>query len=215
MASIVLKPEESVLYPAPYEEDAVFPVVITTKRVIQTIVDKKQDKRVEMEIEKITFVGRAQKRPRLVPGLALFFLGFPLVLLGAYWWYSVNGMPSFEEQPPSMENSEMEDPMSVRIKAIIAAAAGVLLCGGGFLLGKKQNHTVVCKAGKRALKLPVADKQAQTQVVMTLQSSVSSAKATTKAAAQVAAAQAAAAAAVAAATAAPAGPKPGATPAKK
>ncbi len=212
MGSIALKPDETVFYPAPYVEDEVYPVVITTKRVLQTLNDKKQDKRVEMEVEKITFVGRSQKRPRLVIGIGMVFIGLPLVLLGAYWWYTVHGMPTFDEQPPSMENSDMEDPFTVRIKAVAVAAAGALLCIGGYLLGKKQTFAVICRGGKRALKLPVADKQQQTQVVMTLQGAVSSAKATTKATAAAAAAQAQQAAALAAVAPPPA---KGAPPAKK
>ena len=213
MGSIVLKPDETVFYPAPFVEDEVYPVVITTKRVLQTIVDKKQDKRVEMDVEKVTFVGRSQKRPRLVIGIGMIFIGLPLVILGAYWWYTVHGMPTFDEQPPSMENSDMEDPMTVRIKAVAVAAAGAILCIGGFLLGKKQTFAVVCRGPKRNMRLPVADKQQQTQLVMTLQAAMSSAKSQNKAAAAQAAAQAANAAAMAAATAPP--PAKGAPPAKK
>jgi hypothetical protein len=198
-----LKPTEQVFYPAPLNEDEINPVIITSKRLIQF---SPQGKPTEVEIGKLNYVGKASKRPLLFVGLVLLGIGLPGLIYGLYLWISVHGMPTFEEQPPPPDQAETaEDPFKVRVMAVIFGAVGLLFCAGGVLAGKKQRFTVVAKAEKKKpFRLPVKDKQAQTQVMMTLQSAMASAKTQEKAAAASKAAAAAAAAAAAPPAKAPA-----------
>jgi hypothetical protein len=172
MAMVELKQGETVLFPAPYEEDKVVPLIVTTLRVLQFTKDQRQ----ELDAKKITFLGRQSSRPLIF--LALFFIltGLPVVGYGAYLYLSVRGMPSFAEQPPTEENPDFEDPGTVRIKAAIFGVIGLLWMAAGVLCGKRQRHVVVCRAGKQVMKLIVKDKIQQTQVLMTLQSTMQTAK---------------------------------------
>ncbi len=172
MGMLELKPGETVLFPAPYEEDQVVPLIVTTLRVLQFTKDKRQ----ELDAKKITFLGRQSNRPLIF--LALFFVltGLPVVGYGAYLYLSVHGMPSFSDQPPAEENPEFEDPGMVRIKGAVIAVLGAIWVAVGLLCGKRQRHVVICRAGKQIMKLVVKDKIAQTQVLMTLQATMASAK---------------------------------------
>lgn len=193
MGVIALKPDETVLFPAPFQEDEVYPVVITTNRVVR--IDAKAQKH-EIETSRITFVGKASKRPFLLPGIALVFLGLPAVIFGIYLWVSVLGLKGFEEgeEAPVNEAGEtITNPDYTRIYAIASAAGGLLFMAGGALLIRKQRFFVTAQAGKGAVfRLPVADKMAQTQVMMMIQGAITSQKAQAKAQAQAQAAMAAA-----------------------
>jgi hypothetical protein len=173
MGMLELKQGETVLFPAPYEEDKFVPVIVTTLRVLQFT---KGDKRQELDATKITFLGRQSSRPLIF--IAVFFLltGLPVVGYGAYLYLSVRGMPSFSEQPPAEENPEFEDPGMVRIKGAVIAALGLLWMAAGVLCAKKQRHVVICRAGRQIMKLEVKDKIQQTQVLMTLQATLQTAK---------------------------------------
>ncbi len=173
MGMVDLRPQESVFYPAPYVEDEIVPLIITNQRVIVL-----GNNRHELEAKKITFVGRQSSRPLLFLGLFFLLTALPVVGYGAYLWFSVRGMPTFEEQKPAEDVPEFEDPGRVRLKAAVLMLAGVLWGGAGLLLCKKQRHVVVCRADKRVLKLRVKDKTAQTQVMMTVQAVLTTTKGT-------------------------------------
>lgn len=171
MGMIALRPQEQVLFPAPYVEDEVVPLIITSQRVVQ------MGERGPLEVEagKISFLGRHSNRPFIFLGLFFFFIGLPLVGVGGYLWLSVRGMPGFKEQPPDPD-VVIEDPDTVRLEAIACGVGGILLAAIGLLCAKRQRHAVMCRAGKRVLKLKVKDKNAQTQVLMTVQAVVSTLK---------------------------------------
>jgi hypothetical protein len=174
MGMVELRSMETVLYPAPYVEDEVVPLLVTNQRVIVF-----GQQRHELEAKKITFVGRQSTRPLLFLGLFFLLTGLPVIGYGAYLWISVRGMATFEEQKPAEDMPEFEDPGRVRLKAIGIAVAGILWGGVGFLCARKQRHVVVCRADKRVLKLRVRDKTAQTQVMMTVQAALGGAKTAT------------------------------------
>lgn len=172
MGMIELRPQENVFFPAPYVEDEPAPLVITSQRVIQFVGDRRQ----ELEASTISFVGRSSLRPLIFLGLFFILTGLPLAGYGAYLWYSVRGMPTFEERPPEEENPDFEDPAITRYKAIGLGAAGLVWAALGVLMAKKQRHQVVCRGGRRLMKIVVKNKTEQTQVMMTLQAMLSAAK---------------------------------------
>jgi len=173
MGMLELHSGENVLFPTPYEEDKVVPLILTNLRVVQFTGDKRQ----EVDARKISFLGRSSRRPLIFFAIFFILTGLPVVGYGAYLYLSVRGMPSFSEQPPAEENPEFEDPGTVRIKAAAFAVAGAIWVALGLLCAKRQKHVVLCRADRRLMKIPVKDKQEQTQVLMTLQACVSGAKA--------------------------------------
>lgn len=176
---VELRPQESVFFPAPYDENEYTPLIITSQRVLQM----EGDKRREMDGGKITFVGRSSSRPLIFFGLFFLLCGLPVAGYGVYLWISVLGMPTFEEKPPSVEDPGFEDPGKVRIWAIVFAAIGIVLIAIGLLLAKRKRHLVVVRGEKKVMKLKVKDKTAQQQVMMTIQAMMNAAKATAQAAA--------------------------------
>jgi hypothetical protein len=171
---VELRPQESVFYPAPYDENEYTPLIITSQRVLSM----EGDKRREMDAGKVTFVGRASSRPLIFFGVFFLLCGLPVLGYGAYLWLSVRGMPTFEEKPPSAgDDPGFEDPAKVRIEAIIFAVVGIILLALGVLLGKRQRHVVVVRGDKKVMKLRVKDKIVQQQVMMTVQAMMNSAKA--------------------------------------
>lgn len=180
MGILALRSQEQVLFPAPYVEDEVVPLIITSQRVVQM----GEKGPVELEAGKITFLGRHSNRPFIFLGLFFLFLGLPLLGFGGYLWLSVRGYPGFKEKPPDANvASELVDPDTTRLQAIACGVGGLLLGAIGLLCAKRQRHAVMCRAGKRVLKLKVKDKNAQTQVLMTVQAIVNTFKAQEKQAA--------------------------------
>lgn len=171
MGMIALKPQEQVFFPAPYVEDEVAPLIITNQRVVQMGDSGPQ----EVDAGKITFLGRHSVRPLLFLGLFFVFCGLPVVGYGGYLWLSVRGMPGFKDQPPD-PSVQIEDPDTIRLEAIAAGVGGLVLMALGALCVKRRRHMVICRAGKRVLKLKVKDKNVQTQVLMTVQAVVNSVK---------------------------------------
>jgi hypothetical protein len=170
---VELRPQETVFFPAPYDENEYAPLIITSQRVLQM----EGDKRREIDGGKISFVGRSSTRPLIFIGLFFVLSGLPMAGYGAYLWISVLGMPTFEEKPPSVEDPGFEDPGKVRITAIIFAAIGLVLIAIGLLLAKRKRHIVIVRGDKKVLKLKVKDKTAQQQVMMTVQAMMQAAKA--------------------------------------
>ncbi|HZQ00116.1 MAG TPA: hypothetical protein VFB13_11290 [Reyranella sp.] len=179
MGMVELRPQESVFFPAPYDENEYTPLIITSQRVLQM----EGDKRREMDGGKIGFVGRSSTRPLIFFGLFFLLCGLPVLGYGAYLWISVLGMPTFEEKPPSVEDPGFEDPGKVRIWAIVLAAIGIVLLAIGLLLAKRKRHLVIVRGEKKVMKLKVKDKTAQQQVMMTIQAMMNAAKASAQAAA--------------------------------
>lgn len=172
MGMLELKPQEAVLFPTPYVEDEVAPIVVTNQRVVAMA----KDQRRELDAKKITFVGRQTSRPLLFIGLFFALTALPLVGWAGWQWLQVKGMPSFEEQPPAEEHPDYEDPGAVRLRALLEGVGGaVALIVGAFLVTRKR-HVVVCRADKRVLKLRVPDKTVQMQVMMTVQAALQTAK---------------------------------------
>jgi len=124
-----IRPGETVLFPAPYEEDKVIPLIVTTQRVVQMTGDKRQ----ELDARKITFLGRQSLRPLIFLGIFFVLVGLPIAGYGAYLYWSVHDMPSFSEQPPAEENPEFEDPGMVRWKALGFGVCGAILAAVGLL----------------------------------------------------------------------------------
>jgi hypothetical protein len=173
MGVLEMRPQETVFYPAPYDETVVAPVVITNQRVIVM----GREGRHELDAKKITFIGRASSRPLIFLGLFFLLSGLPVVGYGAYLWWTVHGMPTFEEQKPAEDMPSFEDPGVVRWKAIGFFVAGAVCLLLGLVLAARQRHVVVCRADKRVLKLRVKDKTTQNQVMMTVQSVLNAVKA--------------------------------------
>jgi hypothetical protein len=172
MGMVELRPQESVLFPAPYDENAYTPLVITNQRILQL----EGDKRRELDAPKVTFVGRASTRPLIFLGLFFLLCGLPAIGYGGYRWLSVRGMPTFEEKPPALDEPGFEDPGKVRIEAIVYAAVGLGLAALGWFLAKRRRHVVVVRGERKVLKLRVKDKTMQQQVMMTVQAMVNAAK---------------------------------------
>jgi hypothetical protein len=171
---VELRPQETVFYPTPYVEDEVVPLVITNQRIIQM---SKAGTRHEMDAGKVTFVGRTSARPLIFLGLFFLLSGLPVVGYGVYLWLSVQGMPTFAEKPPSVENPDYEDPGTVRLTAIAFAVVGAILVVIGLLCGKRKRFTVVCRGERKVMKMHVKDSIQQMQVMMTVQAMMSAHKA--------------------------------------
>jgi hypothetical protein len=172
MGMVELRPQEMVFFPAPYDENAYTPIIITNQRVLQMGGEKRR----EIEADKVSFVGRSSSRPLIFFGLFFILCGLPVAGYAGYLWLTVRGMPSFEDKPPEVEDPGFEDPGKVRIEAIIFAVVGIILAAVGLLLAKRQRHVVVVRGEKKVLKLRVKDKTAQQQVMMTVQAMMNAAK---------------------------------------
>ncbi len=170
---IELKKGENVFFPAPYVPSEPALIVVTDKRVVYFGKDGRQ----EIDVEKVGFTGRLSGRPFLPLCIFLVIFGLPLLLWGAYLWYSVKDMKTFAEAPPITEEVDYEDPAITRYKAIALGVVGGALVGGAYLLIKKKKYEVVVRAGNDMMKIVVPDEMKQTQVIMTVQASQKSAKA--------------------------------------
>jgi hypothetical protein len=181
---------EMVLFPTPYAEEELNPLVVTTQRVIQVNKEKKS----QLEVGKITFVGKTHVRPFLLIGVFLIVAALPVFGWAAWNFWKIHDVPSFTEQPPDVEDPGYMDPGIERIVWIAVGAAALAVAAGGVLLGRKKHFFVLCRGGKkRVMRLRVQDPTQQTVVMMTLQGVIQSAK-TQEAAAKANAAAAAAAA---------------------
>ncbi len=170
---IELKKGENVFYPAPYVPSEPALIVVTDKRVVYFGKEGRQ----EVDVAKVTFTGRLSGRPFLPLCIGLVICGLPLLLWGAYLWYSVKDLKTFAESPPITEAVDYEDPAITRYKAIALGVVGGALVGGAYLLIKKKRYEVVVRAGTDMVKIVVPDEMKQTQVLMTVQASKKSAMA--------------------------------------
>jgi hypothetical protein len=181
MGVVNLKADEQVMFPAPYEEGAVYPVIVTTQRVL-SMPDKGPQR--EVATSEISFVGRLTKRPLLFPGLALLLIGLPLLIWGLIELYNTKDLSSEDGDAIVAESDTVESTTHKRIVAGGLGVLGLLFGAGGVFMASRQKFSVQVRAGKKQLKLPVEDKMAQTQLLMTTQAAVNGAKAQAKAASQ-------------------------------
>jgi hypothetical protein len=170
---LALRDKETVLFPAPYVAGDVVPLVVTSQRVLKL----DGNDRLEMEATAIEAVARHSRRPLLFLSLFLIVAGLPLVAYGAWGYWQVRAMPSFEEQPPVEENPPFEDPFRVRIVSGVEGGVGALIIALGVWSFRRRRHAVICRSGPRTMRLPVLDEPAQTQVLMTIQAIINSGKA--------------------------------------
>jgi hypothetical protein len=191
---IELKKGENVFYPAPYVPSEPALLIVTDQRIVYFGDDGRQ----EMESKKVSFVGRLSGRPYLWLCVVLALIGAPLFLYAGNEWFGLIGdtpavkdMKNFSDQTIT-EDTGAEDPLITKIKVLAMAAVGAGLCFAAFKLVKKKRWIVVVRGGDELLRLRVPDEMKQTQVVMTIQAMVQTAKAMKDAAAKAAAATAAA-----------------------
>lgn len=170
---IELKKGENVFYPAPYVPSEPAFIIITDKRVVYFGADGRQ----EMEASKVSFTGRMQSRPYLVACIIMALIALPLVGIGAWKYYEVKDMKSFEEAPPITEEVDYEDPAVTRIKAAIMVIIGIGLALGVRFLIKRKHYFVLVRGGPDLIRMKVPDEMKQTQIIMTIQAMQQTAKA--------------------------------------
>jgi len=178
-------PHENILFPVPYAEDEEHPLIITNQRIVQ----RSQAGAVELPTKEVHFVGRHVIRPRLPVGIMLVTLAIPLLIFGAYEIYSVWGMTAASplslfgvhdddaaqaapppEPPPEGEDS-VDWPRTVLLTRIagIACLVAALGCAiGARRLIKKKRFYVICRGGRRMVKIEAKDEIQQTQIMVTV-----------------------------------------------
>jgi hypothetical protein len=176
---IELKKGENVYFPAPYVPSEPALLIVTDQR----IVNFGDEGREEMESKKVSFVGRSSGRPFLLLCIGMALIGAPLLLYAANEWFGVVGdtaavkdMKNFSEQTIT-EDTGAEDPLITKIKVIAMGAVGAGLLFAAYTLIKKKRYIVMVRGGDQLMRLKVPDELKQTQVVMTIQAMVQTAKA--------------------------------------
>jgi hypothetical protein len=186
-----LRPNESIVYPQPYEDTVFNPLVITNERTTQI---NEQGGMLHLENKNVGGVVRANNTRILAAAVMLALIGVPLVIIGAVKWKSssdVLSKPAPKKPKPGASRKEKadyeryKDAKAARFPAYFLIPMGALFIGGGYLLFKKR-FQVVCGGGGLILTIAVKDKMQQTQVLMTVQAVVNAAK---QQAASIAAAQ--------------------------
>jgi hypothetical protein len=187
MASMAfaIKAHENVLFPVPYAENEDHPLIITNQRVVQ----RNQAGMVEMPTSEIHFVGRHTIRPRLPFGIVLAVASLSLLVFGLYQFFSVWGMqmasplsllssneaePGADGEatpPPEGADADVNWPREVLKTRAIGALGlvGALLAAlGARALIRKQRFYVICRAGKRLLRIEAPTGILQTQIMVTV-----------------------------------------------
>jgi hypothetical protein len=196
--ALPLRPNEQVVYPQPYEEAKYNPLVVSTERLFQI---NQTGGILQTDIKTITGVGRGVDTRIVGICALLILLGLPLAIYGLVTWRGADKAladPAFKEGCPKVtrtssvkvkqEAKRCENAKSSSIKGIVFIAIGGLCGVGAFFLFKKRLTVIVGVSGRIAT-FKAKDKNQQSQMLMTIQSMVNSAKQT---AATMAAAQAAA-----------------------
>lgn len=188
-----LRPNESIVYPQPYEDSVFNPIVITSERTTQV---NESGGMLHLENKNVGGVVRANNSRILAAAVLLAFIGAPLVIIAVVKYKSTDKVlskPAPKKPKVGASRKEKLDyeayqkAKSRRFPAYILGPLGVLCIAGGYLIFKKRFQVVV-GGGGLILTIPVKDKMQQTQVLMTIQAVVNSAK---QQAASMAAAQAA------------------------
>ncbi len=179
-------PHENILFPVPYAENEEHPLIITNQRIVQ----RNPAGAVELPTKEVHFVGRQVLRPRLPVGIMLLTLAIPLLGLGAYELYTVWGMTAAsplslvgvhddapaEATPEAVEQApEGSDPIDWPRTVLLTRLGGIacLVVALGCALGarrliRKKRYYVVCRGGRRLLKIQAKDEIQQTQIMVTV-----------------------------------------------
>jgi hypothetical protein len=177
-------PHENILFPVPYAENEEHPLIITNQRIVQ----RSQAGAVELATKEVHFVGRQVIRPRLPAGIMLLALAIPLLVFGIYEIQSVWGMTAasplslFGVQddeaapaPPPEPPPEGEEGVDWARTVLLTRIAGIacLLAALGCALGarkliKKKRYYIICRGGKRLVKIEAKDEIQQTQIMVTV-----------------------------------------------
>jgi hypothetical protein len=188
-----LRQNESIVYPQPFEDSQFNPIVITSERTTQI---NESGAMLHLENKNVGGVVRANNSRILAAAVLLALIGAPLVIIGVVKYKSASDVlskPAPKKPKPGASRKEKSEydayqrAKSGRFPAFILVPLGALFIGGGYLLFKKRFQVIV-GGGGLILTIPVKDKNVQTQVLMTIQAVVNSAKqqAATMAAAQAA-----------------------------
>ncbi len=176
-----LRPNESIVYPQPFEDTQFNPIVITSERTTQV---NETGGMLHLENKNIGGVVRANNTRILAAAVLLAFIGAPLVIIGVVKWKSSSAAlskPAPKKPKAGASRKEKadyekyQDAKAARFPAYFLVPLGALFIGGGYLLFKKR-FQVVCGGGGLIITIPVKDKNQQTQVLMTIQAVVNSAK---------------------------------------
>jgi hypothetical protein len=179
------QPHENILFPVPYAENEEHPLIITNQRIVQ----RSEAGAVELPTKEVHFVGRQVARPRLPIGIMFVALAIPLLIFGIYEIYTVWGMTAASPlslfgvhdddaaQPPSPPDAvpEGEDAVDWPRTVLLTRIAGIacLLAALGCAIGarrliKKKRYFIICRGGKRILKIEAKDEIQQTQIMVTV-----------------------------------------------
>jgi len=179
-------PHENILFPVPYAENEEHPVIITNQRIVQ----RHAGGAVELPTKEVHTVGRHVVRPRLPIGVMLLALALPFIGFGGWtlydnWSYTAASPLSLlgvhddapaEATPQALQEApEGEDPIDWPRTVLLIRIAGIALLAGalGCALGarkliRKKRYYVVCRGGKRLVKIEAKDEIQQTQIMVTV-----------------------------------------------
>lgn len=192
--AIQLRPNESIVYPQPYEPSQHNPLIITNERLIQV---NEVGGILNLDNKAVTGVGRGMDQRIFLICALLMMIGLPLAIYGAYNYKTADDVLSKYKEPPkpklkmatSKEKADIaryKAAKSDKNMSYVFMGFGVLFGAGAYFLFKKR-FTVIIGAMNRTQTVKVKDKMQQSQIIMTIQAVVNSAKQT---AASLAAAQA-------------------------
>ena len=187
MAAFAANPHENILFPVPYAENEEHPLIITNQRIIQR--QRSPAASVELPTREVHFVGRQVVRPRLAAGMMLLAMALPLLGFGAYQLYTMWGYTMARplslfgvadddapatlplEVPPEGTEAGVDWPRQVLMTRLVGAACVLAALGcaiGARRLIKKKRFYVLCRGGKRLLKIEAKDEIQQTQIMVTV-----------------------------------------------
>jgi hypothetical protein len=176
-----LRPNENILYPQNYVEDAYNPLIITTNRVMYSGSGKKR----EIDAAKIGYVGKGFHKKNVMVMLIVGLLGLPFLGVGVYKYYTHKDLPT---KPPEVVKGQRQKPITQKdlatfqnnknqqIIGIVLGAFGALFGGAAYLLYKRRLTVVVGGAGK-AMEVPAKNAIVQDQIITMINASMTAAKA--------------------------------------
>lgn len=179
--AIQLRPNESIVYPQPYEPSQHNPLIITNERLIQV---NEVGGILNLENRQVTGVGRGIDQRIFAICALLMLLALPAAIYGVYNYLHASDVLSKFKEPPKAKIGSKKEKADVaaykaakgqRILGIVFVVVGAGFGAGAYLLFKKR-FTVVFGGAGRTQTVKTKDKMQQTQIIMTIQAMVNTAK---------------------------------------
>lgn len=183
--AIQLGPNESIVYPQPYEPSQYNPLIITNDRLIQV---NEMGGVLNMDNKLVTGVGRGMDQRIVFICVLLAMIALPLAIYGIYSYKSADDVLAKYKEPPKPKLKTATPKEKAEIARYKAAKSdktmSYVFMGIGALFGAatyfawKKRFTVIIGGAGRTQTVKVKDKNQQSQIIMTIQAVVNSAKQT-------------------------------------